>query len=223
MFGLLGVVPGASDVASIVESADLFNRGENFAGSMAALGALPFVPSFAGILKNGKIPTFTDEITDAYSGQTNNTLKAMVDNKPVGNVDYTVFNGSPSVSMINTADEFRRQGVATDMLRELQTKFPDKEIDFGMFTDEGSKLYKSLPKETKPTEFAKQFDELDQLKKKRDMLMSEAEKFYAIETPTSKQRAAFEKVVSPLNDMHDKIYELETMLNNKSRLMTLIK
>jgi hypothetical protein len=51
MFGLLGVVPGVGDAASAAESADLFNRGENFAGSMAALGALPFVPAMGGIVK----------------------------------------------------------------------------------------------------------------------------------------------------------------------------
>lgn len=56
-FGLLGVVPGVGDAASTVESADLFNRGEKFAGSMAALGALPFVPALGGIIKqSGAIP-----------------------------------------------------------------------------------------------------------------------------------------------------------------------
>jgi len=49
LFGLLGVVPGVGDAASAAESADLFNRGENVAGSMAALGALPLVPSIGGM------------------------------------------------------------------------------------------------------------------------------------------------------------------------------
>lgn len=49
MFGLLGIVPGVGDAASAAESADLFNRGENVAGSMAALGALPLVPSLGGL------------------------------------------------------------------------------------------------------------------------------------------------------------------------------
>jgi len=48
-FGLLGVVPGVGDAASAAESADLFNRGENFAGSLAALGALPLVPAIGGM------------------------------------------------------------------------------------------------------------------------------------------------------------------------------
>ncbi len=51
MFGLLGVIPGVGDAASAAESADLFNRGDNFAGSMAALGALPMVPAMGGIVK----------------------------------------------------------------------------------------------------------------------------------------------------------------------------
>ena len=52
-FGLLGIVPGVGDAASAAESADLFNRGENFAGSLAALGALPLVPAIGGMLKQG--------------------------------------------------------------------------------------------------------------------------------------------------------------------------
>lgn len=52
-FGLLGIVPGVGDVASAAESADLFNRGDKFGGSLAALGALPFVPAFAGMVKRG--------------------------------------------------------------------------------------------------------------------------------------------------------------------------
>lgn len=52
-FGLLGVVPGVGDAASAAESADLFNRGENFAGGIAALGALPMIPSLAGMVRQG--------------------------------------------------------------------------------------------------------------------------------------------------------------------------
>lgn len=48
-FGLLGVVPGLGDASSVAESADLFNRGENFAGTMAAVGALPLVPAIGGM------------------------------------------------------------------------------------------------------------------------------------------------------------------------------
>jgi hypothetical protein len=49
LFGMMGIVPGVGDTASAVESADLFNRGENFAGSLAALGALPLVPAIGGM------------------------------------------------------------------------------------------------------------------------------------------------------------------------------
>lgn len=49
LFGLLGIVPGVGDAASAAESADLFNRGEKFAGGMAALGALPLVPAIGGM------------------------------------------------------------------------------------------------------------------------------------------------------------------------------
>lgn len=60
-FGLLGGVPGVGDAASAAEAADLFNRGEKVAGTFAALGALPFVPSLAGMVRHG------GKVSDALS------------------------------------------------------------------------------------------------------------------------------------------------------------
>lgn len=53
VFGLLGGVPGVGDAASAVEATDLWNRGEKSGAGLAALGALPLVPSFAGMVKQG--------------------------------------------------------------------------------------------------------------------------------------------------------------------------
>jgi hypothetical protein len=48
-FGALGIVPGVGDAAAGAEAADLWNRGDKFAGSLAALGALPLIPAIGGM------------------------------------------------------------------------------------------------------------------------------------------------------------------------------
>lgn len=44
-FGLPGIVPGLGDAASVAESADLWNRGEQGMAALAGRGALPLVPA----------------------------------------------------------------------------------------------------------------------------------------------------------------------------------
>jgi GNAT superfamily N-acetyltransferase len=61
----------------------------------------------------------------------------------LGRVDYSVYDGQPAIQMIEVAPEFRRQGVATELLRNLQLEYPDQEIDWGSLTADGSQLYNS--------------------------------------------------------------------------------
>jgi hypothetical protein len=49
VFGLLGIVPGVGDISSAVEAADIWNRGEKGTAMLAGLGALPLIPSMAGV------------------------------------------------------------------------------------------------------------------------------------------------------------------------------
>ena len=53
LFGGLGIVPGVGDVASGMEAADLWNRGDKGNAGLAALGMLPFVPNLVGATKLG--------------------------------------------------------------------------------------------------------------------------------------------------------------------------
>jgi len=45
LFGMTGIVPGVGDVASGVQAADFWNRGEKLNAGLSALGALPFIPT----------------------------------------------------------------------------------------------------------------------------------------------------------------------------------
>ena len=83
MFGLLGVVPGVGDAASAAESADLFNRGDKFGGSLAALGALPMVPALGGIIS----PNTAKELNTVLRMPEDDIFKAAVANTPGASVD----------------------------------------------------------------------------------------------------------------------------------------
>jgi hypothetical protein len=45
LFGMAGVVPGVGDVASGMQAADFWNRGEKLNAGLSALGALPLIPA----------------------------------------------------------------------------------------------------------------------------------------------------------------------------------
>ena len=100
----------------------------------------------AGVLRIG-----TPEVRGMIGDQMDLTIRASDEGVPAGRIDYSVYDGEPSIQMIETDPAFRRQGVATRLLQDLQSRYPDKEIDWGSLTDEGAKLYKSTI-----------FDEIDQ-------------------------------------------------------------
>ncbi len=74
------------------------------------------------------------------------------DGSTVGTLDYSVFEGKPAVKMLDVAPKWRRRGVATAMLRDLQRQHPDAEIALGMLTGDGAALHARLPFEEVPDE-----------------------------------------------------------------------
>jgi hypothetical protein len=72
VFGLFGGIPGVGDVASGVQAADYWNRGEKGAALLAGLGAFPLVPAFAGMVKQGgksiDALSYVDKATKAKAG-----------------------------------------------------------------------------------------------------------------------------------------------------------
>lgn len=88
--------------------------------------------------------TFTDEVTAAYSGQTNLTLTALDGGEAVGSLQYVVYRGEVSVSMLEVDPRHRRRGVGSELLLKLQSKYPRTEIRHGMQTPEAARLVASL-------------------------------------------------------------------------------
>ena len=106
--------------------------------------------SFKQFLTETSGLTFSDESRGYHHGQSDMTLTAFRDSKYVGSIDYSIYHGEISIQMIHTNPEMTRQGIATQMLHHLQSLNPDTELDFGMLTDSGSKLYHTLNFKTIP-------------------------------------------------------------------------
>lgn len=76
-------------------------------------------------------------------GQSDERLYTTDDkNEVTAYVDYSVYEGQPAIKMIQSA--VPRQGLARSLLLKLQSMFPDVEIDWGMLTDDGAALKRSL-------------------------------------------------------------------------------
>ena len=76
--------------------------------------------------------------------------------KPAGRVDYSYWNGETAVKMIEVDPEYRRMGIATDLLKKLQadSKEPIK-IQGNFATEEGQALWKKFAPEMPQAETGK--------------------------------------------------------------------
>ncbi|KVW93336.1 hypothetical protein [Thiobacillus denitrificans] len=162
--------------------------------------------------------SFKEGSRGSRSGQTDMTLTADAGGESVGRIDYSVYQGRPSVQMIDVPEGKRRKGYATEMVKQLQRQFPGVEIDFGGLTEEGAALYKALAKTTEPSEYAPAFDELAAAIAERTAL---EEKNAQLEG-TAERGAWIAQVGDRWNELHDIISDLEGEIFNKSPTKNLI-
>ena len=73
-----------------------------------------------------------DEALDAHHGQIDMLMQAVRGELTVGTIRYSIFEGRPHISMIEVLEDYRRQGIATQMLRYLQGQYPNEEIVWGV-------------------------------------------------------------------------------------------
>ena len=66
---------------------------------------------------------FSEEMTASYAGQTNYVLTAKSANGAAGVLEYVVYEGTPSISMVSVSAGNRRQGIGRALVQELQSKF----------------------------------------------------------------------------------------------------
>jgi GNAT superfamily N-acetyltransferase len=159
---------------------------------------------------------FATEVRGQAHGQTDLTLRARVDGKEVGRIDYAEFDGKPSIQMIEVPPEARRQGVATSLLQELQSKYPDQEINWGSLTDQGAKLQEATKFRDVPSEHAPLFEQLKQAQDTERALDAERMAKWEVGKPLDQQTPEVQDITARQQDAINTASSLEEQLRGAS-------
>lgn len=129
-------------------------------------------------------------------------LVAKINNKVIGKLNYGVYDEEPNVKMIEVDGGWLRMGVATTLLKKLQSLYPEQEIDLGSSTEEGGKFLKSIKRVFIPNKkYEKLNNRLIKIKSEKNRILS------AVQSNDNSE-------IHKLNDLSDEIYELESELQD---------
>ena len=132
----------------------------------------------AGVKLNESLDFYTS-VKDSYGDELHCRMTVSEDGKNIGYLDFSVYEDTPYIQMINVKEPYRRKGYATQMIKQLQKEYPNSEINFGMTTDDGTKLVNSLPFDTKVNiEYDKKVKQAKKLKKWLDEFKEFTDKVY---------------------------------------------
>ena len=144
-----------------------------------------------------------DEALGAHSGQIDMLMQAVRGELTVGTIRYSIFEGRPHINMIEVLEDYRRQGIATQMLRYLQGQYPNEEIEWGYLTEDGSALYRAVVDEQPNPEYQKAKTDLDEITRLYDGYVQRMESG-GILSPAE---------VADMDDLEDIQYRLEKELD----------
>lgn len=125
----------------------------------------PVAESIAKRLEETRI---LDDALGAHNGQIDMLMQAVRGELTVGTLRYSIFEGRPHISMIEVLEDYRRQGIATQMLRYLQGQYPDEEIEWGYLTEDDSALYRAVVDEQPNPEYQKVKTDLEDISRLYD-------------------------------------------------------
>lgn len=145
-----------------------------------------------------------DEALDAHHGQIDMLMQAVRGELTVGTIRYSIFEGRPHISMIEVLEDYRRQGIATQMLRYLQGQYPNEEIVWGYLTEDGSALYQAVVDEQPNPDYLRVQNDLEDITREFDAYVRRLDGG-AILSP---QEAA------DMDDLEDTQYRLEKSWKN---------
>ena len=168
-------------------------------------------------------------VKDSYGGEAFMVMSAMDGNKVAGTIEYSVYEDTPAIQMIEVAEGYKRKGVATKMLQALQREYKDTEIQFGYTTEDGEKLLKAISYEV-PNKAVINYNkklrrletELDGYQKTLDDVWNKVEENPSYEF-TDKDRSIIETVGDKWNETSDAIHALKRNRILGSETKTLIK
>ena len=164
-----------------------------------------------------------DVSTGYASGETYFTMTYTKDGETVGYLEYGEYDGQPNVKMIEVEPEYRRQGIATKLMQELQKKYPDAEIDFGMSTPDGTKFLDAVTYDVTDDAVVADRQKLKDLQTELNELQEKLDVLYDTETLTEAQEAEMHKLGDRWTEVYDTIRELEKNLRGKRATKTFVK
>ena len=145
--------------------------------------------------------SFSEELTGHHHGQSDLKLSLRDKDKTLGTVFYSEYQGRPHIQFIDVKE--KRKGVGKALLKKLQQKYPETEIELGMLTEEGSKLVDSLNFLTISDKVL--IGKLEALKHKREQLA----KIDAILSEETEKGEINRELWGKRDDLDREIWELE--------------
>ncbi len=156
---------------------------------------------------------FDNQFLESYSGQKNFRLNAQVGDEIVGWIDHSIYDDDIHVSNIEVLSEHKRKGIGTKLLMELQRLFPDKAFEMGMFTEEGHKLWESLPKKVVVNEeYEKLVKEKMELEQRSNEIVDKIDNMPSAEMQTPSQHTELINFGEQLDFISDRLYEIDEEL-----------
>lgn len=153
-------------------------------------------------------------VTGGFQGQTDAKLTAEIDGNVAGTLSYSEYEGEPHINMIETNPEYRGNGVATKMLQNLQSLYPGKNINTGMLTEDGSKLFEKVSEKVPNKEYS-------EVKRKLDNWKKELSRFESLSDEENANLS--QKDGDRWNELYDLIEEGNTRLRGMREYDTFIK
>ena len=158
---------------------------------------------------------FRSECRGAHHGQSDMTLFAELGGVAVGRIEYSVFDDQPQVQWIKVMPEYRRKGIATALAKQLQSEYPNTEIEWSNSTEMGTPFIASLDRDFTPTpNYALMKKAYDDAKAEREALQREFDAWIAAGKGRLPQEMLLKgermnEIETFLWDMEDKLRDLK--------------
>lgn len=101
-----------------------------------------YKPSYRQLLKENDSNEidYRHESVGYHHGQSDFIWKAYDGDKVIGFITYVVYEGNPSIQMVEVLPEYRRKGIASTMYKKIADEYGYKNFDWSNVTDNGAKL-----------------------------------------------------------------------------------
>lgn len=165
-----------------------------------------------------------NQVLSFYSGQMDAMLSAEgPQGETIGYIKYAEYQEIPYIQYIEVDEKHRRQGVATRLLQELQNLYKGKEIDWGMTTEDGTKLKQSITYVVEDIEVKKLLERLVAAQMALQRNEAQLNQLYEIEEPSQEQSIEIERLGEEWDALNDEIWNLNREIDGRKPEKVFIK